>query len=590
MMRKPLLAAMLCALMAVLPAWAQTYKDSGGTVVPGVVPIPATVGGTASLAVTNASGTVAIPASDSLYPSINLTNSGSVALFYALGPTATTSSAYLGPGSSACIAAGSATTVAAITASSTTTLQLAQTNSCIYALNGGGGGGGGGSGTVTSVGLSASDGLLSVGGSPVTTSGTLTLGVVGASGGVPYFNTSASWASSAALAANSLMVGGGARVAPSTVTTNATVLTALGATPTGSGGIVLATSPALVTPALGAATATSLAIGGATLGSNALAVTGLANFASVGSASAPSLSVGNQTTGFYSVSTTQLGFAVNGVSVLNYGATAGTWTTTAAVTVGSVTSTTNMSFTGNITGVGGTSGYYLGASFDTILTRHAAATWQLGAADAAAPVAQTLGVQNVVAGTSNTAGASWTMNGSVSTGSGTSGDIIFKTGGTGAGAAVQNAEITALTIKGATQNVQLNGITTDATHTDATVCEDTTSHGLYFGSGTAGICLGTSSARFKHDITALDAGLSQIMALQPRRYFLNPGHGDTQKPYYGFLAEDGAGVLPELTGYDAQGRPNTFDYLGIVPVLVRAVQEQQAEITALRGQTRASAQ
>ena len=63
--------------MAVLPAWAQTYKDSGGTVVPGVVPIPATVGGTASLAVTNASGTVAIPASDSLYPSINLTNSGS---------------------------------------------------------------------------------------------------------------------------------------------------------------------------------------------------------------------------------------------------------------------------------------------------------------------------------------------------------------------------------------------------------------------------------------------------------------------------------------------------------------------------------
>ena len=30
MMRKPLLVAMLCALLAVLPAWAQTYKDSGG--------------------------------------------------------------------------------------------------------------------------------------------------------------------------------------------------------------------------------------------------------------------------------------------------------------------------------------------------------------------------------------------------------------------------------------------------------------------------------------------------------------------------------------------------------------------------------
>lgn len=43
---------------------------------------------------------------------------------------------------------------------------------------------------------------------------------------------------------------------------------------TGSGKFVFATSPTLATPALGVATSTSLAIGGATLGSNALAVTG----------------------------------------------------------------------------------------------------------------------------------------------------------------------------------------------------------------------------------------------------------------------------------------------------------------------------
>ncbi len=43
---------------------------------------------------------------------------------------------------------------------------------------------------------------------------------------------------------------------------------------TGSGDFVLKTSPTLTTPALGVATATSLAIGGATLGSNGLAVTG----------------------------------------------------------------------------------------------------------------------------------------------------------------------------------------------------------------------------------------------------------------------------------------------------------------------------
>lgn len=50
-------------------------------------------------------------------------------------------------------------------------------------------------------------------------------------------------------------------------------------TTTGSGTVVaLATGAQLVTPALGVATATTLAIGGATIGSSALAVTGIAAF------------------------------------------------------------------------------------------------------------------------------------------------------------------------------------------------------------------------------------------------------------------------------------------------------------------------
>ena len=48
-----------------------------------------------------------------------------------------------------------------------------------------------------------------------------------------------------------------------------------------------------------------------------------------------------------------------------------------------------------------------GATHDLLMTRAAAACLQLGKADAAAPVAQTLQVQNVVAGTSNTAGANF---------------------------------------------------------------------------------------------------------------------------------------------------------------------------------------
>lgn len=88
---------------------------------------------------------------------------------------------------------------------------------------------------------------------------------------------------------------------------------------------------------------------------------------------------------------------------------------------------------------------------DVFLSRKAAATLQFGNADAATSVAQTISFQGIVAGTSNISGSNATIVGSLSTGSGTSGDIIFQTGGTGAGAAVQNTATTAFTIKGATQ-------------------------------------------------------------------------------------------------------------------------------------------
>jgi Chaperone of endosialidase len=127
-------------------------------------------------------------------------------------------------------------------------------------------------------------------------------------------------------------------------------------------------------------------------------------------------------------------------------------------------------------------------------------------------------------------------------------------------------------------------ISSDATHTDTSVCQDTTSHALYSGSGTVGICLGTSSARYKHDISPLFAGLGEVMLLKPIRYKLNADHGDPNKQLYGFAAEDMKPVLPDLVGLDQDGKPNTADYIGLIPVLVKALQDQQHEIEALRAQ------
>jgi hypothetical protein len=111
----------------------------------------------------------------------------------------------------------------------------------------------GSGGTVTSVGQTFTGGLISVAGSPVTTSGTLALTVAGTSGGIPYFSGASTWASSAALASNALMVGGGAGAAPATVTTGTGVVTALGVN-TGSAGAFVVNGGALGTPSSGTVT------------------------------------------------------------------------------------------------------------------------------------------------------------------------------------------------------------------------------------------------------------------------------------------------------------------------------------------------
>lgn len=111
----------------------------------------------------------------------------------------------------------------------------------------------GGSGTVTSVGQTFTGGLISVANSPITTSGSLDLTVAGTSGGVPYFSSASTWASSAALASNALVVGGGAGSAPSTITTGTGVVTALGVN-TGSSGAFVVNGGALGTPSSGTVT------------------------------------------------------------------------------------------------------------------------------------------------------------------------------------------------------------------------------------------------------------------------------------------------------------------------------------------------
>jgi len=126
-----------------------------------------------------------------------------------------------------------------------------------------------GSGTVTSVGFTG--GLISV----ATATSTPVLTVAGTSGGIPYFSSASTWASSAALAANALVIGGGAGAAPATTTTGTGVLTALGIAVGSSGAFVTNNAANTLSAAL------TLSAGTATTSTPPLAITQTWNGAGV---------------------------------------------------------------------------------------------------------------------------------------------------------------------------------------------------------------------------------------------------------------------------------------------------------------------
>jgi hypothetical protein len=107
---------------------------------------------------------------------------------------------------------------------------------------------------------------------------------------------------------------------------------------------------------------------------------------------------------------------------------------------------------------------------DLFLRRSTSANLAFGDVDAAAPVAQTLSVQNVVAGTSNTAGADFTIKGSAGTGTGATGKINFQlAGAAGSTSSTQNSFATVLQLDAAASNTTGIIIKGNATGTGPTI-------------------------------------------------------------------------------------------------------------------------
>ena len=98
-----------------------------------------------------------------------------------------------------------------------------------------------------------------------------------------------------------------------------------------------------------------------------------------------------------------------------------------------------------------------------------------------------------------------------------------------------------------------------------------------------------SDKRLKKDVMLLDDGLSKVMALRPITFnwnkIVNPELKLDDRNHLGFIAQEVEAVLPQVvsTADDAM-KTKSVAYSDIVPVLTKAIQEQQTEITDLKKQ------
>jgi len=95
-----------------------------------------------------------------------------------------------------------------------------------------------------------------------------------------------------------------------------------------------------------------------------------------------------------------------------------------------------------------------------------------------------------------------------------------------------------------------------------------------------------SDERLKENIKDLDVGLEAIMALRPRKYDWKVESGNSGKNVRGFIAQEVETIFPDLIDEWKNEDKNAITYKSLrqdfIPILVKAIQEQQAQIEELK--------
>lgn len=100
--------------------------------------------------------------------------------------------------------------------------------------------------------------------------------------------------------------------------------------------------------------------------------------------------------------------------------------------------------------------------------------------------------------------------------------------------------------------------------------------------GTTGLLSCSSDRTLKKDIVDLDSELSNILALKPVSYRWNTDDGSAEKKF-GFIAQDVESIFPSLVLTDGETGKKSLSIGGMVPFMVKAIQELNAKVDALGG-------
>jgi hypothetical protein len=206
------------------------------------------------------------------------------------------------------------------------------------------------------------------------------------------------------------------------------------------------------------------------------------------------------------------------------------------------------------------------------------------------------GVQGTSSSSSGT-GVYGSSSGSTGTGvygSATGGGYAVKAVATGFGVGIQASGFLALDATGNNTGISASGGVYGVSGSSSNIGVYGSSSGAGYGvygnntnsSGWAGYFNGkvfasagytSSDARLKKDVVGLAYGLKDISALRPVSFkWKDPSRGDERN--IGFIAQDLQKIVPELVNQDSKSGMLAVNYTGLVPVLVKSIQEQQAII------------